>query len=54
MMRGLTRREMLGHAARGAALIGMGSVTAFLTVKARATDAWAIDTTKCIDRKSVV
>ncbi len=45
----LTRREMLGHAARGAALVGMGGVTAFLTVKAHGTVAWEIDTEKCIN-----
>ncbi len=44
----LTRREMLGHAARGAALVGMGGVTAYLTVKAHDTYAWEIDPNKCI------
>ncbi len=48
-MKQLTRREMLGHAARGAALVGMGGVTAFLGVKAHGTVAWEIDTEKCIN-----
>jgi len=51
MKRELTRRQVIGHAARGAALVGMGGMTAFLGVKARATDAWAIDTNKCINSK---
>ncbi len=45
----LTRREMLCHAARGAALAGMGGVTAFLGVKAHGTVAWEIDTERCIN-----
>ncbi len=45
----LTRREMLSHVARGATLVGMGGVTAFLGVKAHGTVAWEIDTEKCIN-----
>ena len=46
-----TRREMFGHAARGAALLGMGGVTAFLTVKAQKTYAWEINADQCINSK---
>ncbi len=45
----LTRREVLGNAARGATLVGMGGITAFLGVKAHGTVAWEIDTEKCIN-----
>ena len=44
-----TRREVLGHAARGAALVGIGGMTAFLANKAQGTYAWQIDAGKCIN-----
>jgi len=48
---GYTRREALGHAARGAALLGLGGVSALLALKAHATQAWAIDVGKCVNSK---
>ncbi len=51
MSDGTTRRELMGHAARGAALLGLGGVTTFLTVKAYDTYAWEIDTEKCVNSK---
>ncbi len=51
MSRDITRREMLGHATRGAALLGMGGVTALLTVKAHKTYAWEIDANQCINSR---
>lgn len=44
-----TRREVLGHAARGLALSGLGGVTGLLWLKAHATNAWAINAGKCIN-----
>lgn len=46
-----TRREVLGHAARGAALAGLGGITALLWAKANATYAWSIDPSRCIDSR---
>ena len=46
-----TRREVLGHAARGAALAGLGGITALLWAKANATYAWAIDPSRCVDSR---
>ena len=44
-----TRREVLGHAARGAGLLALGGAAAYLTSKASAEGAWLIDPTKCIN-----
>ena len=46
-----TRREVLGHAARGAALVGLGGTAYVLAVKANKTYAWTIDPSKCVDSK---
>jgi electron transport complex protein RnfB len=46
-----TRRELMGHAARGAALLGLGGTSAVLWLKANVTYAWAIDGAKCINSK---
>ncbi len=46
-----TRREMMGHVARSAALAGLGGTTAFLSLKAHKVYAWEIDTSKCLDSK---
>ena len=51
MSRDYTRREVLGHAARGAALLGLGGVTGLLCLKAQKTHAWMIDPGKCINSK---
>ncbi len=49
MSDGMTRREVLGHAARTGAVVGLGGITAFLGLKAHKTYAWEIDTSKCIN-----
>ena len=46
-----TRREVLGHAARGAALVGLAGLAGGLALKANKTYAWAIDTGKCVNSK---
>jgi len=49
--KGLTRREVLGHAARGAAFVGLGGTAYLLSLKANKTYAWTIDPAKCVDSK---
>ena len=44
-----TRREVLGHAARGTGLLVLGGAVVYLTKKAGADGAWAIDPTKCVN-----
>jgi ferredoxin len=46
-----TRREVLGHAARGAALVGLGGVAALLARRAGAEGAWQIDPQLCINSR---
>jgi len=46
-----TRREVLGHAARGAALLGLAGMTGLLSFKANKTYAWAIDISRCVNSK---
>jgi electron transport complex protein RnfB len=46
-----TRREMLGHAARGAALVGIGGTAGILALKANKTYAWTIAADRCINSK---
>jgi len=46
-----SRRELLGHAARGAALAGLGGLTGLLWLKANAAYAWSIDAARCIDSR---
>ena len=50
MSKAHSRREVLGHAARGAALAGLGGVTGLLWLKAEATYAWSINASRCINR----
>lgn len=47
----MTRRDVLGHAARGTVLVGLGGVSAFLAVKAQGTDAWQLDPGKCVNSR---
>lgn len=47
----LTRRQMMETVARGAAFVGLGGLTGMLAMKAHATYAWAVNTTKCINSK---
>lgn len=44
-----TRREMLGHTARVAAIVGLGGTAGYLTMKAGRADVWQIDTGKCVN-----
>jgi len=46
-----TRREVLGHAARGAALVGLVGTAGVLALKANKTYAWQIDVDKCVNSK---
>ena len=46
-----SRREVLGHAARGLALTGLGGVAGMLAYKAHASNAWAIDTSRCVNSR---
>ena len=44
-----TRRDLLGHAARGAGLLAVGGVVARLALKAHASDVWMIDPARCVN-----
>lgn len=44
-----TRREILGHALRGTALVGLGGLATYLARRADAEGAWEIDCTKCVN-----
>lgn len=44
-----SRREVIGHAARGAGLLGIGGAVAYLVRKAGADDVWLIDPDKCLN-----
>jgi electron transport complex protein RnfB len=46
-----TRREFLGHAVRGAALVGLGGAATYLTIKANKAYAWQLDTAKCVNSR---
>jgi electron transport complex protein RnfB len=46
-----TRREVLGHAVRGATVIGLGGVAAYLSRKAGAEGAWQINCEKCVNSR---
>ena len=46
-----TRREVLGHAARGAAAVGLCGTAGLLAIKANKTYAWSIVPDKCINSK---
>ena len=46
-----TRREVLGHAARGTALLGLSGASGLLWLKANRADAWEIDVSKCLDSR---
>jgi electron transport complex protein RnfB len=49
MKRGPTRRDVLGHAARGAGLVAFGGAAFYLTRRADADGVWIIDPEKCIN-----
>lgn len=44
-----TRRDVLGHAARGTGLVMLGGAAIYLTTRASAEGVWWIDPTKCIN-----
>ncbi len=44
-----TRRDVLGHAARGTGLLAVGGVVAYLASKAGAEGSWRIDPGKCVN-----
>lgn len=46
-----TRREFMGHAARGAALLGVGGVAAYLVRKSAAEGAWQLDPGVCLNSR---
>jgi electron transport complex protein RnfB len=46
-----SRREVLEHAARGAALLGLGGAAGYLLLKSGGAGAWAIDTHACINSR---
>jgi len=46
-----SRREVMGHAARGVVFVGLGGTAVLLATKANKTYAWAIDANKCINSK---
>ena len=46
-----TRREVLGHAVRGATAVGLGGLGLYLTQKAGAEGVWVIDWEKCVNSR---
>lgn len=46
-----TRRELLGHAVRGAGLLGLGGVAVYLTAKADDEGVWVLNTAKCVNSR---
>jgi len=46
-----TRREVLGHAARGATLLGLGGVGAALVTKTHKVMGWQLDPAKCVNSR---
>jgi electron transport complex protein RnfB len=46
-----TRRELLGHAARGATVVGLGGLGFYLARKASGETVWQIDWEKCVDSR---
>jgi electron transport complex protein RnfB len=51
MSKEYSRRQVLGTAARGAALLGLSGLTGVLAIKANKSYAWMIDPSKCINSK---
>lgn len=46
-----TRRDVLGHAARGAALVGLGGLAALLARRSHAEGAWRIRVDQCVNSR---
>jgi electron transport complex protein RnfB len=46
-----TRRDVLGHAARGATVIGLGGLAAYLVRSSDAEGAWVLDIEKCVNSR---
>ena len=49
MKEGITRRDVLGNAARGVGLLALGGPLAYLATRAGADGVWLIDPTKCLN-----
>lgn len=47
----LTRRDVLGHAVRGATLIGLGGAAAYLATRSGAEGAWQLDPEACVNSR---
>ncbi|MGD8374978.1 MAG: 4Fe-4S binding protein [Acidobacteriota bacterium] len=50
-VRVITRREMLEHTARGLVFLGLGGTATLLSLKAWNGNAWAIDTSRCVNSR---
>ena len=46
-----TRRQVLGHAVRGTALLGLGGLAVYLVRDANVEGAWQIDCEKCVNSR---
>jgi Na+-translocating ferredoxin:NAD+ oxidoreductase subunit B len=46
-----TRRDVLGHAVRGAGLLALGGTAVSLAIKAGRSGAWAIDCSRCVNSR---
>ncbi|MCK4342818.1 MAG: 4Fe-4S binding protein [Phycisphaerae bacterium] len=46
-----TRRQVLGHAVRGATLVGLGGIATYLSLKADAEGAWRINPEACVNSR---
>lgn len=51
MSEGITRRQAFGHAARGAAALGIGATAIHLVQKADGQIVWQLDTEKCVNSR---
>jgi electron transport complex protein RnfB len=47
----MTRREMLGHTARGAVVAGLGGTALYLGKKAEGQLVWQLDPTRCVNSR---
>jgi len=46
-----TRRDVLGHAVRGATLVGLGGMAAYLARRSSAEGAWQLDRERCVNSR---
>jgi Na+-translocating ferredoxin:NAD+ oxidoreductase subunit B len=47
----MSRRELLGHAARGATLLGLAGTAGYLVKKAGAEGVWQLDVNRCVNTR---